>query len=47
VLSNLQKEKPTYGTIVGGGNTSHTTELETLYKLRIDTMNRQALANQS
>ncbi len=32
VLSNLQKEKPTYGTIVGGGNQSHTTELETLYK---------------
>jgi predicted RecB family nuclease len=32
VLSNLQKEKPTYGTIVGGGNQSHITELESLYK---------------
>ena len=32
VLSNLQKEKPTYGTIVGGGNQSHTTALGTLYK---------------
>ena len=32
VLSNLQKEKPKYGTIVGGGNQSHTADLETLYK---------------
>jgi len=32
VLSNLQKEKPKYGTIVSGENQSHKTELETLYK---------------
>ena len=31
-LSKLQKEKPTYGTIVGGGTKSQTTALETLYK---------------
>jgi predicted RecB family nuclease len=32
VLSKVQKEKPTYGTIVGGGNKSYKTELATLYK---------------
>ena len=32
VLSKLQKEKPAYGTIVGGGNKSQITALETLYK---------------
>jgi predicted RecB family nuclease len=32
VLSKLQKEKPAYGTIMGGGNKSQLTVLETLYK---------------
>ena len=32
VLSKLQKEKPAYGTIVGGGNKSQITALDTLYK---------------
>jgi hypothetical protein len=32
VLSKLQKEKPAYGTIVGGGNKSQIIALETPYK---------------
>ena len=32
VLSKLHKEKPAYGTIMGGGNKSQLTVLETLYK---------------